>query len=210
MSFLYLWRAHATPDQVWVMRRFLISALPALILLAFGLVAALARWVPARIPRVLPATAALTIGVIGVGYPLATVVPVAAMSEQRGDLAVVRDACRILGPHAAVVVLRDPSGHLYQTVPQTLRGWCGATVGVSTAKDPDAGALTQLAALAAARSTTLWVVAGESSTIRSVFPGVTVSSTRVVTDSHLLERTLFRRPSHYAAEHFSLTMARVP
>src|SRR5262249_20728905 len=38
MSFLYLWRAHATPDQVWVMRRFLISALPALILLAFGLV----------------------------------------------------------------------------------------------------------------------------------------------------------------------------
>ena len=210
MTILYLWRAHATPDQVWVMRRFLISALPALILLAFGLVAALGRWVPARLPRVLPATAALTIGVVGVAYPLLSVVPVAAMSEQRGDLRVVEDACRILGPRAAVVVLRDPRGHLYQTAPQTLRSWCGASVAIATSKDPEPDDLTRLATAAAGRGTTLWVVAGDAATIRSVFADVTVETTRVVTDSHLLERTLLRRPSHYASEHFSLVLARVP
>jgi hypothetical protein len=210
MSVLYLWRAHATPDQVWVMRRFLISALPALVLLAFGLVAALARWLPPRLPRLVPLSAALAIGSIGVAYPLMAVVPVAAMTEQRGDLKVVEDACRIVGPHAAIVVLRDPRGHLYKTAPPALRGWCGATVAVAASKNPNPADLMHLAALSATRGLTLWVVAGTSATIRSVFPNTSIARTREVTDAHLLERTLLSRPKHYASEHFSLGLARVP
>ena len=39
-SMLYLYKADAVPDHVWVTRRFLVSAFPLLILLAFGLAAA--------------------------------------------------------------------------------------------------------------------------------------------------------------------------
>ena len=42
-SAVYLWRPNISTDQIWVMRRFLFSALPLLTLLAFGLVAALLR-----------------------------------------------------------------------------------------------------------------------------------------------------------------------
>ena len=38
-SLLYLWQANAVPDQVWVTRRFLVSAFPTLVLLGVGFAA---------------------------------------------------------------------------------------------------------------------------------------------------------------------------
>ena len=49
-SAIYLWRPNISSDQIWVMRRYLFSALPLLTLLAFGLVAALVGLVPRRLP----------------------------------------------------------------------------------------------------------------------------------------------------------------
>jgi hypothetical protein len=210
VSVMYLWRADATPDQVWVMRRFLISALPLLTLLAFGLIAAIARWVPARIPRAVPLVGAAVVGIIAVGYPLVSIAPVAAMTEQRGDVRVIDDACQILGPNAAVVVLQDPSGRIYQTVPQTLRDWCGTTVAVMTTNSPDAAELSRLATQWSATDTTLWVVAGDSATIQAVLPDTAITSTSVATDTHLLDQTLLRAPSSYSTQQFSLALARVP
>ena len=48
---MYLWRASAFPDHVWVDRRFLDSALPLFTILAFGLIVAVVWCRPASVPR---------------------------------------------------------------------------------------------------------------------------------------------------------------
>src|SRR5207248_2886186 len=111
-------------------RRYLDSALPLLTLLAFGLVAALAWWKPARVSRAVPLGAAIALGVIGVAYPIHATAPVRDMSEQRSYLGVVDDACRTIGPHAAVVILRGTVDRVDLAAPQMLRGWCGADVAI--------------------------------------------------------------------------------
>jgi len=95
-------------------------------------------------------------------------------------------------------------------VSQTLRDWCGTTVAVMASNTPDRGELAHLATLWSNTNTTLWVVAAQSATIRAVLPEVSITSTRVATDAHLIEQTLLRRPSKYTTETFSLALARVP
>ena len=209
-SVLYLWRASAFADQVWVDRRYLDSALPLLTLLAFALVAALAAGAPRGLPRWVPMTAAVSIATVAVLYPMGSVVGVRNMTEQRGDLGVVDDACRIIGPHAAVVVLQESVESVYVTVPQALRGWCNAPVAVMASTVPDRDELSRLAAAWSRRGTTLWIVAGDTATLRSVFPDARISSTRVATNPYFLETTLVRRPSHYFSERFELALAPVP
>jgi hypothetical protein len=210
-SVVYLLRPNISTDQIWVMRRYLFSALPLFTLLAFGLVAGLLALRPERIPRVVPVVAALAIGAAGVVYPISTVEPVKNITEQRGDLLALRDACHIMGNHAAIVVLQSPTGLLHQWAPQSLRGWCNAPVGVMAVNVPDrAGVLTRLATQWSAAGRKLWVVADAPETIRAVFPKAAVLGTPLVTNPFLLERTVVRRPRHYMAEQFALEVAPVP
>jgi len=124
----YLWRPNITTDQIWVMRRYLFSALPLLTLLGFGLVAALVRSRPRRLPRAAPVTLAVIIAVAGIVSPLRAIKPVPNITEQRGNLLALRDACHRTGTDAAIVVLQSPTGLLTQWAPQTLRGWCNVPV----------------------------------------------------------------------------------
>jgi hypothetical protein len=210
-SAVYLWKPNISTDQIWVMRRYLFSALPLVTLLAFGLVAALLRFAPAGIPRFVPIGAAVLIGAVAVAYPISTVEPVRNIAEQRGDLLAVRDACHIMGNDAAIVVLQGPTGLLFQWAPQTLRGWCNAPVAVMPLAIPDRGVL--LAKLGASwkkAGRTLWVIADAPAVIRAAIPSATLRAAPTVINPYLLERTLVRRPSHYMAEQLSLVMAAVP
>ena len=210
-SAIYLWKPSAAADQIWVTRRYLISAFPLLTLLAFGVVAALVRWASARVPSALTVVIAVAVSAGMVAYPFSTVVPLRDMTEQRGDVGIIRDACGILGPHAAVVVLASKTGSLAGSVPQTLRGWCGTPVAVMSTKAPDGRAkLERLAAAWAASGSSLWVVGDDPATIKAVLPSVRIQSTPVAVSRFFLERTLVRRPSHYVPTLFSLTLARVP
>ena len=210
-SVIYLWRPNISSDQIWVMRRYLFSALPLLTLLGFGLVAALLRWAPKQVPRAVPIAAAVVIAAAGIAYPISTVEPVRNITEQRGDLLTVRDACRVMGGHAAVVVLQSPAGLLYEWAPQTLRGWCDVPVAVMAPTVPGrAATLTRLAAEWAKAGRTLWVVADLPATIRGVLPAAPIHRTPVVTNPYFLQRSLLHRPRHYASEPFSLLMAPVP
>jgi hypothetical protein len=210
-SAIYLWRPNISSDQIWVMRRYLFSALPLLTLLAFGLVAALVDLVPRRLPRVVPVVCAVVIAAGAVVFPIAALKPVRNMTEQRGNPLAVRDACRTMGEHAAVVLLQSPTGLLSEWAPQTLRGWCNVPVAVMAPTVPDRAAeLERLAAQWAKLGRTLWVVADGPATIHSVLPAATIHHTPVVTNPYFLERSLLRRPSHYAPEPFSLVLAPVP
>ena len=210
-SAIYIWRPNISSDQIWVMRRYLFSALPLLTLLGFGLVAALLRYAPRQLPRALPIAAAVVIAAAGVAYPISTVEPVRDITEQRGDLLTIRDACHTMGAHAAVVLLQSPTGLLYEWAPQTLRGWCDVPVAVMPPTTPDrAAVLAELAAKWSRAGRALWVVADLPATVRAVLPSVPMHRTPVVTNPYFLERSLLRRPSHYVSEPFSLLMARVP
>ena len=210
-SAVYLYRPNISTDQIFVMRRFLFSALPLLTLLAFGLVAALLRLTPKSIPRFVPIATAVVIGAVGVGYPITTVAAVPNITEQRGDLLALRDACKTMGSHAAIVLLQEPPDLLSQWAPEPLRGWCNVPVAVMPKSVPNRAAeLTQLATEWKAAGRTLWVVADSSDTIHEVVPSAAVHQTAVVVNPYFLGRTLVSRPRHYAPETFTLVMAPVP
>ena len=209
-SAIYLWRPNISTDQIWVMRRYLFSALPLLTLLAFGLVAGLWHFVPKGIPRFVTMAAAVAIGAAAVVYPLAAVKPVRNMTEQRGDVDVLRDACGIVGRHAAIVLLPSPTGLLSSWAPQSVRGWCNVPVAIMPGTAAGRPALlAQLATEWSKQGRTLWVLADSSDTIHAVLPSAAVRTTRTAVNPYFLERTLVRRPSHYATEMFSLMLAPV-
>jgi hypothetical protein len=209
-SLLYLFRVRAVPDHVWVDRRFLSSAFPALILLAFGLAAFLwGSGLRSRMGTVARAIAVL-VAVGGVGYPLYTLWDVRAMTEQRPFLLVVHDACAKVGDHAAIVVLERDERDLYDDwLPQTLRGWCGAEVAARRGA-ADGPALRKLAREWQAAGRTLYVVSVYGDVISRALPDATVEGTRSARNQHLLEQTLTHRPDGYRGQGFSLAVARVP
>ena len=105
---LYLWQPRAHPDQLWVTRRLLVCAFPAAILLAFGLIVVIAsrsRALADYRVRALGTAAAVALGVVAVVYPIATVVQVDSMTEQHEFVPVVKDACNLIGPEAALVIV---------------------------------------------------------------------------------------------------------
>jgi hypothetical protein len=208
---VYLYRPNISTDQIFVMRRFLFSALPLLTLLAFGLVAALLRMVPKAIPRFLPVATAVVISAAGVVYPITTVASVPNMTEQRGELLTLKDACRTMGHDAAIALLQSKTSLLHTWAPQALRGWCNVPVAIVPAALPDRAAeLTRVAAQWKAAGRTLWAVADSADAIHAVLPSAATRRTPVVVNPYFLQRTLIRRPDHYAPEELSLTLAPVP
>jgi hypothetical protein len=208
-SVLYLYKADAASDHPWVTRRFLVSAFPLLILLALGLAAVVAGWHRfGGAPRVI----AILFAISAIAYPVYTVIGVRSMTEQRGFLAVINEGCADFGKNAAVVVLERDNKDLFDDwVPQGLRGWCGATVGVARGTSAaSAGMLVGLARAWNAQGKQLFVVAITPDVVRRVFPAVTVTTTRNAVNAKFLGQTLTHRPDAYSTQTLSLSIARVP
>ena len=210
-ALLYLWKANAVPDQVWVERRFLSATIPGLILLAIGLAAFLASRRGRGRGVLLTRAVGIGVAVAAVAYPIYTVAPIASMTEQRGYVVPVHDACKLLGPHAAVVILHSDTDHLYLDAwaPQTLRGWCGADV-VTMKTNQDGATLRRLSSEWKAAGRQLFVVAASAATVRAVLPDATITSTRVATNARQLQPTLTKRPSKYTRQTFAMLVASVP
>jgi len=208
-SAVYLWRPNITTDQIWVMRRYLFSALPLFTLLAFGLVAALVRARPRHLPAAVPVVIGVLIAAGAISQPLRAIKPVPNITEQRGYLLAVRDTCDIVGRDAAIVLLQSPQGLTAQWAPQTLRGWCNAPVAVMVPAPTSGATLNHLAAEWSAAGRRLWVVADNPATIHGVLPNATVSATPVVVNPYLLEMALLHRPGSYGPQQLSLLMAPV-
>jgi hypothetical protein len=131
------------------------------------------------------------------------------MTEDRGYLSTVEDACAALGPKATVIVLERDKDDPFDDMIQALRGWCGATVASMT--PPQSDVLRSLAAQYAAIGKKLYVAAGSPQTILETLPDASVHATPTAINRTFLERTIERRPSKYdIAQAFAMYVAQVP
>jgi hypothetical protein len=208
-ALMYLWRPSITPDQVWAARRLLPTVIPAVILLAFAVVCAIANdrsETPASFRRSLAIVLAITMVI----FPLWSIRKVSQMTEQRGLLPVIATTCKVMGPKAAVVVLKElPKSVVYLSDAQTLRSFCNVPVAVfSTRAGPQALHALRDAWLKDGRR--LFVVAEYPETIKKLLPNAEVVTTGRRTNRHLLESTLTRPPSRYTREYLQLARALVP
>jgi hypothetical protein len=209
-SLLYLYKARAVPDHVWVTRRFLVSALPILVLLGLGMAAYLAavsstaRW--SRFARAGGVGAAI----VAVAFPVYTVVGVRSMAEETGYLGIVEQVCHDIGPHAAVVVLEaSRTDGVDDWIPQALRGWCGAEVGI-TRGPASSDALHRLARDWRAQGRALFVASSSYGYVQQTVPDAPISPTRRAVDHKLLEPTLTHRPDAYTSQSLAVVVARIP
>ncbi|HET8615719.1 MAG TPA: hypothetical protein VFL94_09360 [Actinomycetales bacterium] len=118
---LTLYRPGITPDHPWADRRFVPVVLPALVLLATGVVA----WVVRRARRRWPLT---LLAVVGVAGPAALLVPAAvatasflAPRTEQGEVAAVARACAAFEPTDTAVLLDSRAANEWT---QVLRGPC--------------------------------------------------------------------------------------
>jgi hypothetical protein len=208
-TILYLWRANAFADHVWVTRRYLNGAFPLFVLLALGLAAAL--WLIDAIP-VRIAAALVAIG--AVALPLFTTLPVRSAREQGGFLTAVHDLCRAIGPKANVAIVASLTSMASDDVreewmPQTLRSFCGANVGtlyVGTSRRD----LQALAGKVEQRNKSLFLVASGASVISQLAPEARVVFDTTATNRSLLEQTFTDAPSSYETQTLPLVVARLP
>lgn len=198
-SALYLWRAQAFQDHVWVMRRLLIGAIPLFVICA----AALLAWSAHRgkAGRILAVAAAVLV----VGAPLSSLRGVARMSEQPGYTRAIKEACGAFGPRAAVIVL-EGDGLLHEWIPQTLRSWCGSDV-VILRGTADVDVVRELGRVWGSAGRPIWLVADTPDTLLAAAPGAQVSVTTLIVNERELERTLTHRPRHYVRAEFAFAFA---
>jgi hypothetical protein len=209
-SFLYLYKASAVSDHIWVTRRFLIGALPTLVLLAFGFAAGLWSMRASGALATLGRIAAVIIVVFGIGHPIYTVSGVAEMTEQRGYLNVIHEACDGMGDDAAVVLIeRDNSDLFDDWVPQALRGWCGAKVAM-TRGQANPVALRRLATNWNAAGRKFYVAATTPEVIREVLPDAEIVTTSLAGNDKFLRQALTHRPNEYQSQSFQMSFAPVP
>ena len=205
VSGLYLWRPSIVPDHVWVMRRYATVTIPGLVLLSALAGQALAdRWRRRGWTALVPLTA-LAVAAAVVGFPVATVVPVAGASTQEGMLDGVEDVCRAVGPSGAVVVV--PGGALELVAGQALRSFCGVPVAIAR-PELSAAQVGDLASAWAADGRALHLVGADAARVGSLGgrqPEVEVA----VTNDQQLEATLTQRPDEVVSVPVSLVVAEV-
>ncbi len=200
---IYLWDANITPDQLWVMRRFLPIAIPAFVL--FGVM--VIDGIVGRGGRI-GAVLAVGVAVAAIAWPLSASVPVWSETTQAGVLDAVNATCRALGPNAAVIVAPGTTP-FHARIPQTLRTFCHVPV-AQTRPDFDPANYALLARQWRAQGRVLQIVGESRENVMSVLPGLDPHVTARVVDSHELVQTVDRPPRHYVTHVYSFAIARVP
>jgi hypothetical protein len=200
---VYLWNANITPDQLWIMRRFLPIGIPALVLFA----AIVMQWLGTRLGRV-GVGAAVVLAIVAVAWPLSATIPVRDETTQPGMLDAIDATCHALGPHAAVIIAHDTTG-FHAQVPQALRSFCNVPV-ASTHNSFDPSDYAVLARRWKAAGRTLQIVGDTSTSVAATVPGLTPRLVASVVNRHALEQTLTRPPRHYTTTEYSFVIATVP
>lgn len=206
---VFVWRARTTPDQLWVLRRFVPTTLPFLVALAWAAIAGLGPLVARRRPRwrraALPGFSVLA--AVAVVFPLvATTWPLRDMTLQDHALDAVDATCDALGPDAAALALADEGASLI--LPATLRFACEVPVAGAT-RPVRADELGGLAERWAAEGRRLVVVGGTEASLTDLLGDVAVRRFEAA-GSRQPRATIGRPPGGLKALTVSWALAEVP
>ncbi|MDX6209357.1 MAG: hypothetical protein QOE24_1748 [Frankiales bacterium] len=146
-SVLFLAYPNISPDQIWVMRRYLPIVLP-----GFVIAAAYVGWRLTRFGRAAQAVVAV-LAVVSFGLAASTSSNLARVRDAVPELAEVENICANLPANAAVLVV----GGLTQPYTMTVRSYCRVPVAQMPA--PTAATLAAVRNTAAAHGKTLMVLA---------------------------------------------------
>lgn len=141
VSVLYIARPSISPDHLWVMRRYLVVTVPALVFLAAWLVERIVRQLTtAPDPReskggradhrgwLAPTMSAAMVGLL-LAVPAGWASwPLRSARQQHGTVSAMEQLCNKAGDDAALAVI--PQANLSLTAPLAMRSWCGVPVGV--------------------------------------------------------------------------------
>lgn len=189
-SAAYLWSPRIVADQPWAIRRFVVVAIPGLLVLAMWLGDRVAD--RGRVGQV----AAAGLAAVTVGFAAWTAAPVLDVRTQVPLLAAVDHVCDALPPDAAVLLLDD--GPLAVTAPQTLRFACDVPVAwTAVAGGPEA--VEALAAEARAQGFEPVVLADTPTPF-----GAEVGEAFVDQPYEVVQLTIEDRPSEAEEQRFSL------
>lgn len=206
-SLLYLRNPNIFPDHTWVMRRYLTTLTPLLLVaaaLALGAGNALLRR-----STVAPFTrTALLVAVasLGAAWPLWSARPVRAAADQHGYLGGVERGCAVIGSDAAVIVLKEEPVALYKLLPQALRGWCGVPVAIG-GRSLTPSVVAALEQRWRDEGATLHLVAATRDDAQRFCADVVPVEIRAA-NPFLLEQTLTRRPSRYQPQSLDFVVYR--
>jgi hypothetical protein len=206
-TLIYLWRARAFPDHLWVMRRFLPVTLPGLVLGALAVAQHLAHSGRPGVSRLASRGTAAVVAVAAVAGPAATLVPVPGLRTQSGMLSAVMRLCDAAGDDAAVLVLSD--GSLAQTLPQTVRSFCD-TPAAGARPELTGADVARLSAAAEEDGSTLVLVGPDVDSVAALAGAAPAEVVDIVaTNPDELEQTLSRRPKRYVEATWRFAVARV-
>ncbi len=196
---LYLWRARAFPDQLWVMRRFLPLTIPGIALACFAVLGMM--W---RTRDLLLRAAALIVAGFAVVAPALALEPVWRASTDRGLQAAVDVMCDAVGDTGAVVVLQEAA--LDKLLPQTIRSWCGVPAAGALPVFDDTAAR-ELDARWAEQGRRLFIIGDDPDAVAAVTPAG--QEIILVPTDRKLEETLMRRPSNLVEHTYRFVVAPV-
>ena len=122
MTVLFLYKPSINPDQLWAMRRFLVTALPLLVLAAAisfeSMLASLQNRTskPSR-SNLLDLVAAPAAALLLLWVPIGRLKPVLAAANQDNVLGLVESSCRALPENSAVIVITEADLQLTTVAP---------------------------------------------------------------------------------------------
>jgi hypothetical protein len=152
-----------------------------------------------RAPFVVAVVAAMVVPAAASGLPFV------GAQMQGGALDAIHRICRETGPDAAIAV--EPYALLETELPQTLRGFCGVP-----SASLEAGHLIRLTTVARAwknQGRQFYVVSAAQRPVQAAAPSAVEVAHLVIADAREPDRTLGRRPRHYAPRRVDLWLYRV-
>jgi hypothetical protein len=205
---LYLWNPNVNPVQIWASRRFTTAALPLFLLAAaYALDFGATTLERQTLGRTWPGRFALAASLGLVLFPLATTWPVMNFSNQANWLPLIKRACAVIGPKAAVVA--PPVAYASDLLPMTYEDWCH--VPVATLQGPVTLSTLQYAAEQFRREgRTLWILGQSPQSITSAVPGLHVTAIGSADSPRELEYTLVGPPQSYHPDVLAIYAARLP
>ena len=127
---LYLLKPSANPDHVWVMRRYLTSALPVFIALAWvGLGWLRSRFHDARVRSISIAAGSLAL----MASPVVATLPLANVVDGAGSIEMIESICTQVDSRPVLLVQED--AQLDTFLMQPIRVWCGVPTATVAADD---------------------------------------------------------------------------